>query len=195
MKQLWEGVFAKNPVLVLALGLVPAVAITTTAMNGLVLGIVAALVLTAAAIINWVLIPHVPANAKLPVRVLVLILLVVAAYSLLLSQNPGFVASLGIFLPLIAFDDLLLRAGDEDSSFSGAVLKACGQGLGFTLVLLVLGIIREFLALGSIFGRQIVSGALAPLSLAGSVPGGMVILGLLLALVNLVTKRGGELHD
>ena len=130
MKQLWEGVFAKNPVLVLALGLVPAVAITTTAMNGLVLGIVAALVLTAAAIINWVLIPHVPANAKLPVRVLVLILLVVAAYSLLLSQNPGFVASLGIFLPLIAFDDLLLRAGDEDSSFSGAVPQGLRSRFG-----------------------------------------------------------------
>jgi len=98
MKQLWEGVFAKNPVLVLALGAGPSpVAITTTAMNGLVLGIVAALVLTAAAIINWCSFLMLPANAKLPVRVLVLILLVVAAYSLLLSPEPWFRGQPGHF--------------------------------------------------------------------------------------------------
>ena len=195
MKQLWEGLFTKNPVLVLALGLVPAVAVTTTAMNGLALGIIAAILLVAAAIVNWVLAPHVPENAKLAVRMLVLILLVVAVYSLLLGRNPGLVASLGIFLPLLAVDELLLQAGGERRGFGEELLRACGQGLGFALVLVVLGVVREFLGMGSIFGRRIVTGSLAPLSLAGSVPGGMVILGLLMALVNLVTKRGGELHD
>ncbi|HHW73524.1 MAG TPA: hypothetical protein GX393_09900 [Firmicutes bacterium] len=195
MKQFGDGLFAKNPVLVLALGLVPAVAVTTTAMNGLALGILAAVVMLVAAAVNWALIPYVPENAKLAVRVLVLIVLVTFAYGVLVQRNPGLAAGLGIFLPLLAFDELLLRAGDGEKSLPAALLGACGQGLGFALVLVLLGVVREFLGMGTVFGKQIVSGALAPFSLAGTVPGGMVILGLLLAFVNLVSKRGGELHD
>lgn len=195
MKQFGDGLFAKNPVLVLALGLVPAVAVTTTAMNGLALGILAAVVMLVAAAVNWALIPYVPENAKLAVRVLVLIVLVTFAYGVLVQRNPVLAAGLGIFLPLLAFDELLLRAGDGEKSLPAALLGACGQGLGFALVLVLLGVVREFLGMGTVFGKQIVSGALAPFSLAGTVPGGMVILGLLLAFVNLVSKRGGELHD
>lgn len=195
MKQFWEGVFTKNPVFVLALGLVPAVAVTTTALSGLALGLITAIIMVVAAVIDWLLVSHVPDNAKLPVRVLVLILLVVGAYSLLLRENPGLVASLGIFLPLVAFNDLLLQPKDEEGSLAHILLGTCGSGLGFALALVILGIIREFLGMGSVFGQQIVTGRLAPLSLAGSVPGGLVIVGLLMAVVNVATKRGGELHD
>ncbi|HPT82590.1 MAG TPA: Rnf-Nqr domain containing protein [Limnochordia bacterium] len=195
MKAFWEGLWTKNPVLVLALGLVPAVAATTTAANGLALGLITAVILVIAAFINWLLVPHVPDNARTAVKLLVLIVLVVAAYSVLLGQNPAMVSSLGIFLPLIAFSDLLLHQGEGTDGLTQVVLGACGRGLGFTAVLLVLGIIREFLGSGSIFGQQIVEGALPPLALAASVPGGMVVLGLLMAFVNLVSKRGGELHD
>ena len=153
------------------------------------------MILVIAAFINWLLVPHVPDNARTAVKLLVLIVLVVAAYSVLLGQNPAIVSSLGIFLPLIAFSDLLLHQGEGTDGLTQVVLGACGRGLGFTAVLLVLGIIREFLGSGSIFGQQIVEGALPPLALAASVPGGMVVLGLLMAFVNLVSKRGGELHD
>lgn len=95
MKQFGDGLFAKNPVLVLALGLVPAVAVTTTAMNGLALGILAAVVMLVAAAVNWALIPYVPENAKLAVRVLVLIVLVTFAYGVLVQRNPGLAAGLG----------------------------------------------------------------------------------------------------
>lgn len=194
MKQLWEGLFTKNPVIVLALGLVPAVAVTSTAKNGLALGVLTTIILVIGSMVSWLFVPRVPVNAKQPVRLIVRIAVVAVAYSLLLANNPGLVASLGIFLPLIAFSDLL-SFHEEDEGLAKVVSNALGRGLGFALVLVILGIIREFLGFGSVFGRQLVFGSLAPLSLASSVPGGMIILGLLMALVNLVTKRGGELHD
>lgn len=195
MKYVWEGLFKKNPVLVLALGLVPAVAVTTTAANGLTLGLITAIIWLVATALDQVVVPLVPANAKLAVRVLVLIVLVVIAYGVLLGQNPGIVASLGIFLPLLVVNDFMLQAQQQEGNFQEAMLNALGQGLGFALALLVIGVVREFLGQGSIFGTQILTGSLAPMALANSVPGGMIIVGLLMALVNKVTKQGGELHD
>ena len=195
MKPLWDGLFRKNPVLVLALGLVPAVAVTTTAMNGLALGLLTVAIWLAATIVSKAAAPYVPATARTAVRLLILIVLVVCVYAVLLRRNPSLVASLGIFLPLIAVNDLLLRAGREEQGMKEALLNTLGQGLGFALALLVLGMIREFLGYGSLFGKQILSGRLAPLSLASTVPGGMIILGLVMAVVNLVSKQGGELHE
>lgn len=195
MKPLWDGLFRKNPVLVLALGLVPAVAVTTTAMNGLALGLLTVAIWLAATIVSKAAAPYVPVTARTAVRLLILIVLVVCVYAVLLRRNPSLVASLGIFLPLIAVNDLLLRAGREEQGMKEALLNTLGQGLGFALALLVLGMIREFLGYGSLFGTQILSGRLAPLSLASTVPGGMIILGLVMAVVNLVSKQGGELHE
>lgn len=193
MKHLWDGLFKKNPVFVLALGLVPAVAAATTGLNGLSLGLITAVVLLAASIINYVLLPRVPANAQLAVRGLVLIVLVAAAYGLLLRLNPALAAGLGIFVPLVAVTDLLREGESTRQNFSAAILGALGQGLGFALALVVIGVIREFLAQGSIFGTELLSGSLAPLALAGGVPGGLILVGLLLALVN--TVRGGAVND
>lgn len=195
MKALWEGLIKKNPVFVLALGLVPAVAITTTAANGLALGLITAVVLLVASMINYVLVPIMPRNNRMVLRGLILIVIVVVLYNILLGTNPSLVASLGIFLPLIAVSSLVLQDSEAKSSFNQVVLGDLGQGLGSTLALIVIGVIREFLGLGSIFGKQIVTGALPPMSLANSVPGGLIIVGLLLALVNKVSKQGGELHD
>lgn len=194
MKHLWEGLFTKNPVLVLALGLVPAVAITNTAANGLSLGLITLVIWLLATVINHVLAPFVPQNATLAVRVLVLTVLVAVVYGLMLGWYPSVVASLGIFLPLIAVSDLLLQQ-ETEKSLGKAIAHTIGQGLGFTLVLFIIGIVREFLGQGSILGNQVLTGQLAPMSLANSVPGGLIIVGLLLALFNKITKQGGELHD
>lgn len=195
MKHLWEGLYTKNPVLVLALGLVPAVAITTTAANGLTLGLITIVIWLVATMFNHVLEPFVPQNARLAGRVLLLTVLVAVAYGLMLGWYPSVVASLGIFLPLIAVSDLLLQPQEIEEDLSKAIMHTLGQSLGFTLVLVIVGIVREFLGQGAIFGNQVLTGQLAPMSLANSVPGGLIIVGLLLAFFNKVTKQGGELHD
>lgn len=195
MKVLWEGLFKKNPVLVLAMGLVPAVAITTTALNGLVLGISIAAVLIVASMITFVLEPHLPTTARIPMRVLVIIALVLALYGLILHTNPGLVAGLGVFFPFMATDAFRLQHPEDERTFRQVILEALGQGLGFIWALLLIGIIREFLGFGAIFGKEILTGVLRPFSLANRVPGGMIIVGLLLALARQLTKQGGEIHD
>lgn len=195
METLWEGLFKKNPVFVLLLGLVPAVAVTSTAYNGWVLGLITAIVLVLSTMLNYLLQPLVPQNARIVLRMAILIVLLVVSYGLLSSWNPQIVAQLGIFLPLLVVDSLVLQTFDQERSFGATALYSLGQGLGFLIALVLIGVIREFLGFGTIFGAEIVQGSLPPMALASSVPGGLIILGLLLALVNKFTGQGGELHD
>ncbi|HBG01487.1 MAG TPA: hypothetical protein DDW87_07940 [Firmicutes bacterium] len=195
MKTFWESLVTKNPVLVLALGLVPAVAIATTVANGLALGLITAAVLLVASMINCVLVSVMPGNSGRILERLVMVALVVAVYSVLLNTDPALIARLGIFLPLVAANTLLLQDPLGKRPFGTVLLETLGKGLGFTLALVVIGVIREFLGQGAVFGRQVVTGALPPMSLASGVPGGLIIVGLLMALVNKISKRGGELHD
>ena len=195
MKIFWKGVFRKNPVLVLAMGLVPAVAITTTGLDGLVLGISITFVLLASSMINFVVIPLMPSSSRLALRALILIILVVALYGFILHTRPGLVAGLGIFFPFMVADAFRLQNSEDKHTFGHVVLEALGQGLGFIWALVLIGIIREFLGFGSIFGQEMVTAVLRPMSLAKGVPGGLIIVGLLLALTNVVNKQGGELHD
>ncbi len=195
MKSLWEGLFKRNPVFVLLLGLVPAVAVTSTAYNGWVLGLVTAIVLVVSSMLNYLLTSMVPQNARVVLRMAILIVLVVFSHSVLLTRNPQIVAQLGIFLPLIVANSLVLQTCEQEKSLGTVTLRALGQGLGFLLALVLIGVIREFLGFGTILGTQVVRGSLPPLALASSVPGGLIILGLLLALVNKFTGQGGELHD
>ncbi|HHT69561.1 MAG TPA: hypothetical protein GXZ85_09950 [Firmicutes bacterium] len=195
MKVFWESVFKKNPVLVLAMGLVPAVAITTTAHNGWVLGISITAVLLASSIINYVLVPLVPSTSRVALRVLVLIVLVVALYGLMVHKRPGLVAGLGVFFPFMVADAFRLQSSENQPTFGQVVLEALGQGVGFIWALVLIGLVREFLAFGSLFGKEVLTGVLRPLSLASGVPGGLIIVGLLLALTRVINKQGGELHD
>lgn len=195
MKILWEGLFRKNPVLVLMLGLVPAIAVASTAERGMTLGIATAAVFVVAVIADYVLLPRFPKNTRPVVKFAILILLTVFVHSLLLDWKPHLVADLGIFLPLIVVNRMLLQGPAEDQCLGEVMLHAIGQSLGFIMALLVIGALREFLSLGTIFGNSLISASLPPLALAGSVPGGMIIVGLLLALTNKITGQGGELHD
>lgn len=195
MRNLWEGLFKKNPVFVLVLGLVPAVAITSTAMNGWVLGLITAAIFVVGTVVNYALAPYVPGNARWAMQVVSLIVLIVVVYSALLALNPQLVARLGIFLPLIVVNSMVLQPCDREKPFSQAVLTAVGQGMGFILALVLIGAIREFLGFGAVFGRQLIEASLPPMALASSVPGGMIVVGLLMAVVNKLTGQGGELHD
>jgi electron transport complex protein RnfE len=116
-------------------------------------------------------------------------------YQVLLRLDPQAVASLGIFLPLIVVNGFVLHSLERNSSVSEAASDAVGKGAGFLIALVLVGAIRELLAYGTIFGATIFEYQLPPFALAASVPGGMVILGLLLALYNAVTGQGGELSD
>ncbi|NLM38890.1 MAG: hypothetical protein GX205_02455 [Firmicutes bacterium] len=195
MSKLIDGVFRQNPVFRLALGLAPAIAITTTAMNGLVLGLTTAIILVVAALISAMLTDAVPKTARPVVHLGVVAVLTLGAHRILLGIDPQIVADLGIFLPLIVVNGFVLHSLERTNAPVEAVLDVVGKGLGFVGALVLVGAIREFLAYGSIFGAALLDTRLPLFALAASVPGGMVILGLLLALYNVVTGQGGELND
>ena len=195
MKTFWEGLIKKNPVLVLALGLMPAVAIARTAADGLALGLITTAVFLVAAMIRFVLAPAMPGGSSRILEGLIVVVLTVLVYGLLFTANPGLVARLGIFLPLIVANTWLLHNISGLRSFGSALLEIAGKGLGFALALALIGVVREFLGYGAVFGQQVVTGALPPMSLALGVPGGLIIVGLLMALVNVICKQGGEYHD
>jgi len=195
MKTIVDGLFRQNPVFKLALGLVPAVAVTTTAYNGLVLGVTTTIVLVIAVAVSAMLAERVPQTARPAINLAVLALLTMCAYQALLRLDPQVVANLGIFLPLIVVNGIALQTLDKKVELRQAVTDAFGSGLGFAAALVVVGIIRELLAFGTIFGATVVESRLPIFALAATVPGGMVILGLLLALYNAVTGQGGELSE
>ena len=195
MKAIYEGLFSKNPVFKFLLGLVPAVAITYSAYNGLLLGALTGIVLVGAVIISSLLKSVVPQGARPVLHVGILTILTVIVHSVLLQQNPQAAAELGIFLPLIVVNSLVLYTIEQDHSAKEAILKAVGNSLGFILALVVIGVVREFLSFGTIFGTRLLESTLPPLALAGTVPGGMIVVGLILALFNKITGQGGELHD
>lgn len=195
MKNIWEGLFNQNPVFVLALGLVPAVAIATTALAGWIMGLITIVVLFGATVIDVFITPKVPGNAGPAIRMLLLVVLTVLIYAFLVAFNPAVVASLGIFLPLVLVNSMLLKPVDQGTSAQEAILTSIGRGLGFLLALIVIGVLREFLAFGSLFGKQVLQSSLPPMALANGAPGGLIIVGLLMAFFNKLTKRGGKLHD
>ena len=195
MKTIVDGIFKQNPVFQLALGLAPAVAVATTAYNGLVLGVTTALVLVIAAVISALLVQVVPKTARSVLHLSLLAILTMGAYQVLLQVDPQVVANLGIFLPLIVVNGFVLHSLERSATVSEAAADAVGKGVGFAIALVVLGVIREFLAAGTFFGAVVLESQLPLFALAASVPGGMVILGLLLALYNAVTGQGGELSD
>ncbi len=195
MKVLWEGLFKKNPVFVLMLGLVPAIAVTSTAERGLAMGLATAAVFILAVVVDYALLASFSENTRLVVKLGILTLLTVLIHGLLLGWKPHLVAQLGIFLPMIMVNRMLLQAPAKEQSFGTAVLQALGQSLGFILALVIIGAVREFLGFGSIFGHSLITASLPPLALVESVPGGMIVVGLLLALTNKLMGRGGEVHD
>lgn len=195
MKILWDNLFRKNPVFVLMLGLVPAVAATTTAFNGWALGLITACIFVLATALEYFLTPLLPENSREIFKAAVLIALTVLAYAWLLQQKPQIVAELGIFLPLLAFNGMLWQSAKEKGSFGQALLDSATQGLGFILALVLIGMIREFAAFGTVFGLQAVKASLPPLAVAGGVPGGLIVVGLLMALAANFTERGGKSHD
>lgn len=195
MKVLWDGLLIKNPVFVLLLGLVPAVAVASTAERGWLIGLATAVIFLVITVLDSLFLKAVPGYVRPIVKFGVLVVLTVFLHSLLLGWNPQFVAQLGIFLPLIVANRMLFGEVSSEQSSGQVIMEAVGQSLGLILALVVIGAIREVLGFGTIFGTQLFGSSLPPLATARTVPGGMIIVGLLLALTNKLTVGEGELHD
>ena len=186
---LTKGIVKENPVLVLLLGCCPTLATTTSAINGLGMGVSTLAVLLCSNIVISILKNIIPDKVRIPCYIVVIAAFVTIVQLLLKAYLPALDAALGLFIPLIVVNCIILGRAEmfaSKNSIIDSALDGIGMGIGFTLALGLMGLIREFLGDGTLFGFEIWHGTSAGIFLLA--PGGFFIFALLVAAVNFFSK-------
>ncbi|MBU5677694.1 electron transport complex subunit E [Alkaliphilus sp. MSJ-5] len=180
-----DGMIFNNPTFVQVIGMCPTLATTTSATNGFGMGLATTAVLIGSNVVISILRKIIPDQIRIPAFVVVIATFVTIIEMLLQAYVTPLYESLGIFLPLIVVNCIILARAEAFAFKNSVIFSAVdglSNGLGFTLALTVLGIIRELLGAGSIFGKQIMWSSYEPMSIMTQAPGAFLVLGLLLAL-------------
>ncbi len=185
-----KGLIKENPVFVLVLGMCPTLATTTSAINGLEMGLATMFVLIFSNIVISLISPMVPDKVHIPVYIVVIATFVTVLQLLMQAFVPTVYESLGLFIPLIVVNCIVLGRAEAFASKNGvwaSALDGVGIGLGFTLALTVIGLVREVLGSGSLFGWKFIAGdGMLAFVLA---PGAFMVLGYLMVLFNKFLKK------
>lgn len=193
MKELVKGIFKENPTLVLLLGMCPSLAVTTSVMNAIGMGLSAAVVLTCSNIVISALRKVIPSKVRIAAYVVVIAGFVTIVDLLLKAYLPALSASLGVFIPLIVVNCIILARAEAFASKNGVFASAMdglGMGIGFTLALTVIAAVREILGNGTFLGFSVFTAGYQPALIFILPPGGFLVLGLLLGAINLI--KGGK---
>ena len=185
-----KGFFKENPTFVLLLGMCPTLATTTSAVNGLSMGLATLFVLVLSNIVISAIAPLVPDKVDIPVYIVVIATFVTILQFAMQAYTPDMYKTLGLFIPLIVVNCIVLGRAEAFASKNGIVdsaLDGLGIGFGFTMALTVLGMVREILGSGSVFGWKFISGdGLLVFIMA---PGAFIALGYLMVLFNKIAKK------
>lgn len=185
-----KGFLKENPTFVLLLGMCPTLATTTSAINGLSMGLATLFVLVLSNIAISAIAPVVPDKVHIPVYIVVIATFVTILQFAMQAYTPAMYATLGLFIPLIVVNCIVLGRAEAFANKNGildSALDGFGIGLGFTLSLTVLGIVREILGSGSIFGFKFITGdGMLAFVMA---PGAFLALGYLMVLFNKIAKK------
>lgn len=181
-----NGFIKENPTFVLLLGMCPTLGTTGSAINGMSMGLATASVLIFSNMAIAAIRNIVPDKVRIPAYIVVIASFVSLLQMLMQAYVPDLYSTLGIFIPLIVVNCILLGRAEAFASKHGVIdslFDGLGIGLGFTVALTLLGSVREFLGTGKVFGQAIYPESYAPL-LFILAPGAFIVLGLLIALVN-----------
>ena len=185
-----DGFVKNNPTFVLVLGMCPTLATTTSAMNGLEMGLATLFVLVLSNIVISLLAPLVPDKVHIPVYIVVIATFVTVLQFIMQAYTPDAYKTLGLFIPLIVVNCIVLGRAEAFANKHGvleSLLDGVGVGLGFTASLTVIGIVREILGSGSVFGWKFIPGdGILAFVMA---PGAFLVLGYLMVLFNKYLKK------
>ena len=182
-----KGIVKENPVLCLVLGTCPALAVTTAASNALGMGVAATLVLLCSNAVISLLRNIIPKTVRIPAYITLIAAFVTVVQMLVKAFAPSIDESLGIYLPLIVVNCIILGRAEMFASKNRvlpSVLDALGMGVGFTAALLLMGMLRELLGAGTLFGFPVMPSFYTPITVFVLPAGGFFIFGLLIALAN-----------
>lgn len=186
-----DGIVKRNPSFVLILGMCPTLGTTSSALTGMSMGLATMAVLICSNAAVSAIRNVVPDKVRIPVFITVIASFVTILQMVMQAWAPALYSSLGIFIPLIVVNCILLGRAEAFASRNSVLLSAAdgiGIGAGFTLALTAIGLTREFLGTGAVFGAQIFDGRYGAL-LFILAPGAFIVLGLLIALFNYIKKR------
>ncbi len=191
-KVFMNGILDENPTFRLVLGTCPTLATTTSAMNGFGMGLSVTFVLVCSNIVISLLRKFIPDKVRIPSFIVVIAAFVTILQMLLHAYVPSLYDSLGIFLPLIVVNCIILARAEAFASKNPVVDSAVdgfGMGLGFTAALTLIGAIREILGSGSIFGFSLFGASFEPMLILVLASGGFLTYGILLGVINAITNR------
>ncbi len=185
-----KGIIKENPTFVLVLGMCPTLGTTTSAINGMGMGLATTFVLILSNMVISAIAPLIPAKVKIPSYIVVIAALVTVLQFVMQAYVPALYATLGLFIPLIVVNCIVLGRAEAfacKNSILDSALDGIGIGLGFTLSLTAIGFVRELLGGLSVFGNKLVEGdGMLAFVLA---PGAFLVLGYLMVLFNKATKK------
>ena len=191
MQIILNGILKNNPTFVLVLGMCPTLGTTTSAINGLGMGVATMAVLIMSNLVISLIKNFIPDKVRIPAFIVVIASFVTIIQMLMQAYVPSLYASLGVFIPLIVVNCIILGRAEAFASKNGAldsILDGVGIGLGFTLSLTVIGAVREILGSGAIFGVSLGIADYMPLGFVLA-PGAFFVLGYLMVLFNKFAKK------
>ena len=190
LKVFLNGLIKENPTFVLLLGMCPTLGTTSSALNGMSMGLATTFVLVCSNIVISLLRNLIPDKVHIPAYIVVIASFVTALQMLMQAYLPELYATLGLFIPLIVVNCIILGRAEAFAAKNGPIpsfFDGLGMGLGFTLALTILGALRELLGTGSVFGFTLLPASTNMLVFVLA-PGAFLTLGFLIALFNLIKK-------
>ncbi|MDD3925031.1 MAG: electron transport complex subunit E [bacterium] len=198
-----NGLLRENPTFRLVLGMCPTLAVTTAAVNGLGMGLATTFVLVCSNLIISLFRKVIPENIRIPAYIVVIASFVTVVQLMMQGFTPELYGVLGIFVPLIVVNCIILARAEAFASKYGIIRSAAdglGMGLGFTWALTLLGAVREIIGTGNLsntyqmfgipqFSLRVIGGAYDPALITILAPGAFIVLGLMIGLINVLTRR------
>lgn len=188
---LTNGIIKENPVLVLLLGCCSALATSSSTINALGMGVAFTAVMIMSNIVISAIRKVIPDNVRIPCYIVVIAGFVTVVQLLLKAYLPSLDKALGLFIPLIVVNCIILGRAEmfaNKNTVIDSALDGIGMGIGYTLVLAIMGMFREFFGQGSLFNIEILTGKIEGVGILGLAPGGFFTFAILVALVNYITR-------
>jgi electron transport complex protein RnfE len=194
-KEFSKGLILENPVLRLVLGTCPTLAVSTSVESAIGMGLAASVVLVCSNIVISAMRKVIPSKVRIPAYIVIIAGFVTLVQMLVKAFLPQIDEMLGVYLPLIVVNCIILGRAEAFASKNTVLYSAIdgvGMGVGFTAALLLMGGIRELLGAGSIAGFTVLPEAVPPMTIFVLAPGGFFVFGILIALANKVAERNGK---
>lgn len=195
VERLYNGLVKENPTFVLMLGMCPTLAVTTSAINGVGMGLTTTVVLVMSNMLISMLRKIIPDSVRMPAFIVVVASFVTIVQFLLEGFIPRLYDSLGLYIPLIVVNCIILGRAESYASKNPvlpSIFDGIGMGLGFTIGLTSIGIVREVIGAGQIFGKQIMPSSYEPVTIFILAPGAFFVLAGLVAIQNKVKRNAAN---